>query len=124
MGNGGRQVTRFMDCRASLSMNRLVIANPSTLRQAQDRLSSGQAAVKQSMTSEGMDRHGLRPRDDANNTVIASRPNPGRYRIRTLNLTPSLRALRLAQDRLKRGSPCSPCSQEVMDCGSEPAMTM
>jgi hypothetical protein len=28
-------------------------------------------AVKQSMTSEGMDRHGLRPRDDANNTVIA-----------------------------------------------------
>ncbi|MFZ2122698.1 hypothetical protein [Rhodoferax sp.] len=29
-------------------MNRLVIAN----------------AVKQSMTSEGMDRHGLRPRDD------------------------------------------------------------
>ncbi|MFZ2123827.1 hypothetical protein [Rhodoferax sp.] len=23
------------------------------------------------MTSEGMDRHGLRPRDDANNTVIA-----------------------------------------------------
>jgi hypothetical protein len=36
-------------------MNRLVIAN----------------AAKQSMTSEGMDRHGLRPRDDANNTVIA-----------------------------------------------------
>ncbi|MFZ2123311.1 MAG: hypothetical protein WA012_15270 [Rhodoferax sp.] len=36
-------------------MNRLVIAN----------------AVKQSMNSEGMDRHGLRPRDDANNTVIA-----------------------------------------------------
>jgi hypothetical protein len=31
-----------------LSMNRLVIAN----------------AVKQSMTSEGMDRHGLRPRKD------------------------------------------------------------
>ncbi|MFZ2901535.1 MAG: hypothetical protein WA012_01040 [Rhodoferax sp.] len=29
-------------------MNRLIIAN----------------AVKQSMTSEGMDRHGLRPRDD------------------------------------------------------------
>jgi hypothetical protein len=28
-------------------------------------------AVKQSMTSEGMDRHGLQPRDDANNTVIA-----------------------------------------------------
>jgi hypothetical protein len=28
-------------------------------------------AVKQSMTSEGMDRYGLRPRDDANNTVIA-----------------------------------------------------
>jgi hypothetical protein len=28
-------------------------------------------AVKQSMTSEDMDRHGLRPRDDANNTVIA-----------------------------------------------------
>ncbi|MFZ2122196.1 MAG: hypothetical protein WA012_05675 [Rhodoferax sp.] len=28
-------------------------------------------AVKQSITSEGMDRHGLRPRDDANNTVIA-----------------------------------------------------
>jgi hypothetical protein len=27
--------------------------------------------VKQSMTSEVMDRHGLRPRDDANNTVIA-----------------------------------------------------
>jgi hypothetical protein len=27
--------------------------------------------VKQSMTSEGLDRHGLRPRDDANNTVIA-----------------------------------------------------
>jgi hypothetical protein len=46
-----------MDCRGAmhLSMNRLVIAN----------------AVKQSMTSEGMDRHGLRPRDDANNTVIA-----------------------------------------------------
>ena len=35
-------------------MNRLIIAN----------------AVKQSMTSEDMDRHGLRPRDDANNTVI------------------------------------------------------
>jgi hypothetical protein len=46
-----------------LSMNRLVIANPST--------GSGQAVVKQSMTSEGMDRHGLRPRDDANSTVIA-----------------------------------------------------
>jgi hypothetical protein len=46
-----------VDCHlaALLSMNRLVIAN----------------AVKQSMTSEGMDRHGLRPRDDANNTVIA-----------------------------------------------------
>ena len=27
--------------------------------------------ARQSMTSEGMDRHGLRPRDDANNTVIA-----------------------------------------------------
>jgi hypothetical protein len=50
---------------------KFVIANPSTLRQDQDRLSSGQAAVKQSMTSEGLDRHGLRPRDDANNTVIA-----------------------------------------------------
>jgi hypothetical protein len=48
--------SEVMDCRAlacpefieGLSMNRLVIAN----------------AVKQSMTSEGMDRHGLRPRDD------------------------------------------------------------
>ncbi|MFZ2124831.1 hypothetical protein, partial [Rhodoferax sp.] len=39
----------------------------------------------QSMTSEGMDRHGLRPRDDANNTVIASPPYPARYRTRTLN---------------------------------------
>jgi hypothetical protein len=27
-------------------------------------------AVKQSMTSDCMDRHGPRPRDDANNTVI------------------------------------------------------
>ena len=34
---------------------------------------------------EGMDRHGLRPRDDANNTVIASPPYPARYRTRTLN---------------------------------------
>ncbi|MFZ2903927.1 MAG: hypothetical protein WA012_13545 [Rhodoferax sp.] len=50
-------------------MNRLVIAN----------------AVKQSMTSEGMDRHGLRPRDDANNTAIASPPYPARCRTRTLN---------------------------------------
>jgi hypothetical protein len=37
-----------MDGFAALSMNRLVIAN----------------AVKQSMTSDCMDRHGLRPRDD------------------------------------------------------------
>jgi hypothetical protein len=46
-----------MDCRVALRlfMNRFVIAS----------------AVKQSMTFEGMDRHGLRPRDDANNTVIA-----------------------------------------------------
>jgi hypothetical protein len=48
-----------------------VTASPSTLRQAQDRLSSGQAEARPSMTSEGMDRHGLRPRDDANNAVIA-----------------------------------------------------
>jgi len=41
-----------------------VIAGPSALRQAQDRLSSGQAAARQSTTSAGMDRHGLRPRDD------------------------------------------------------------
>jgi len=44
-----------------LSMNRLVIAKVAVIANA----------VKQSMTSEGMDRHGLRPRDDANNTVIA-----------------------------------------------------
>ncbi|MFZ2901528.1 MAG: hypothetical protein WA012_01005 [Rhodoferax sp.] len=36
-------------------MNSPVIANPSTLRQAQDRLSSGQAAVKQSMSLDCMD---------------------------------------------------------------------
>jgi hypothetical protein len=29
------------------------------------------SVAKQSMTSDCMDRHGLRPRDDANNTVIA-----------------------------------------------------
>jgi hypothetical protein len=38
--------------------------------------------------------------------------HPTRYRTRTLNLTPSLRA--------KRGSPCS---QEVMDCFTAFAMT-
>ncbi|MFZ2902586.1 MAG: hypothetical protein WA012_06600 [Rhodoferax sp.] len=36
-------------------MNSPVIANPSTLRQAQDRLSSGQAVVKQSMSLDCMD---------------------------------------------------------------------
>jgi hypothetical protein len=34
-------------------------------------MNSGQAKARQSMQSEVMDRHGLRPRDDANNTVIA-----------------------------------------------------
>ncbi|PKO59791.1 MAG: ATP-dependent RNA helicase HrpA, partial [Betaproteobacteria bacterium HGW-Betaproteobacteria-18] len=41
-----------------------VIASPSTLRQAQDRPSSGQAAARQSTKPASMDRHGLRPRDD------------------------------------------------------------
>jgi hypothetical protein len=50
-----------MDCRASLSMNSRVIVKVAVIANA----------VKQSMTSEGMDRHGLRPRDAANNTVIA-----------------------------------------------------
>jgi len=43
-----------MDCRAALSMNRLVIAKVAVIANV----------VKQSMTSEGMDRHGLRPRSD------------------------------------------------------------
>jgi hypothetical protein len=52
-----------MDCRvaALLAMNSPVIVKVAVIANA----------VKQSMTSEGMDRHGLRPRDDANNTVIA-----------------------------------------------------
>jgi hypothetical protein len=35
--------------------------------------------------SNGLDCHGLRPRDDENKTVNASRQNPDRYRTRTLN---------------------------------------
>ena len=52
-----------MDCRvaALLAMNSPVIVKVAVIANA----------VKQSMTSEDMDRHGLRPRDDANNTVIA-----------------------------------------------------
>ena len=53
--------SEFMDCHASLAMNSRVIVKVAVIANA----------VKQSMTSEGMDRHGLRPRDDANNTVIA-----------------------------------------------------
>ena len=46
---------------ASPSMNSPVIVKMAVIANA----------VKQSMTSDCMDRHGPRPRDDANNTVIA-----------------------------------------------------
>ncbi|WP_422554753.1 hypothetical protein [Rhodoferax sp.] len=46
--------SEFMDCHASLAMNSRVIVKVAVIANA----------VKQSMTSEGMDRHGLRPRDD------------------------------------------------------------
>jgi hypothetical protein len=70
-----------MDCHATTglepvegrSMNRLVIVKVAVIAKVAVivKVAVIANAVKQSMTSEGMDRHGLQPRDDANNTVIA-----------------------------------------------------